>query len=54
MKKFYFKMLFLTLLLFIVRVSVAQDLPPIVKYNAPIYGAGNHNWMISQDKSQFI
>lgn len=54
MKKFYFKMLFLTLLLFIVRVSVAQDLPPIVKYNAPIYGAGNQNWMISQDKSQFI
>lgn len=54
MKKFYFKILFLTLLLFIVRVSVAQDLPPIVKYNAPIYGAGNQNWMISQDKSQFI
>jgi len=54
MKKFYFKMLFLTLLLFIVRVSVAQDLPPIVKYNAPIYGAGNQNWMISQDNSQFI
>jgi ligand-binding sensor domain-containing protein/DNA-binding CsgD family transcriptional regulator len=47
-------MLFLTLLLFIVRVSVAQDLPPIVKYNAPIYGAGNQNWMISQDNSQFI
>lgn len=34
--------------------GVAQDLPPIVKYNSSIYGAGNQNWMISQDKNQFI
>ena len=28
----------------------AQELPPIVKYNSAVYGAGNQNWMISQDK----
>jgi AraC family chitin signaling transcriptional activator len=32
----------------------AQDLPPIVKYSSSAYGAGNQNWMISQDKNQFI
>lgn len=35
-------------------LCVAQDLPPIVKYNSSFYSAGNQNWMISQDKSQFI
>jgi AraC family chitin signaling transcriptional activator len=32
----------------------AQDLPPIIKYNSPIYNAGNQNWMISQDKNHFV
>ena len=32
----------------------AQDLPPIVKYSSSVYAAGNQNWMISQDKNQFI
>ena len=32
----------------------SQELPPIVKYSAETYGAGNQNWMISQDQNQFI
>jgi AraC family transcriptional regulator, chitin signaling transcriptional activator len=32
----------------------AQELPPIVKYNPTTYGAGNQNWMISQDENHFI
>ena len=34
--------------------SNAQELPPIVKYNSSIYNAGNQNWMISQDKNDFV
>ncbi|RDI13253.1 triple tyrosine motif-containing protein [Flavobacterium sp. AG291] len=32
----------------------AQELPPIVKFSASNYNAGNQNWMISQDKSRFM
>lgn len=32
----------------------AQELPPIVKYGSAVYGAGNQNWMISQDDNQFV
>ena len=32
----------------------SQELPPIVKYNSYSYNAGNQNWMISQDKNNFI
>ena len=32
----------------------AQQLPPIVKYPSNSYNAGNQNWMISQDKNQFM
>ena len=32
----------------------SQELPPILKYTPTIYGAGNQNWMISQDKNNFI
>ena len=35
-------------------VGYAQQLPPIVKYPSSIYNAGNQNWMISQDKDQFL
>ena len=35
-------------------LSYCQELPPIVKYNPTTYGAGNQNWMISQDKNNFI
>jgi AraC family chitin signaling transcriptional activator len=41
-------------LLLISFLSLAQELPPIVKYNSTTYGAGNQNWMISQDKNNFI
>ena len=34
--------------------GLSQDLPPIVKYPSAVYGAGNQNWMISQDKNRFI
>ena len=32
----------------------AQQLPPIVKYPSSTYNGGNQNWMISQDKNQFL
>ena len=35
-------------------LGYAQQLPPIVKYPSSVYSAGNQNWMISQDKNQFI
>jgi len=45
----------LTVLVFISSLlCIAQELPPIVKYSSSIYNAGNQNWMISQDKNQFI
>lgn len=34
--------------------GVSQELPPITNYIPKEYGAGNQNWMISQDKNQFI
>jgi DNA-binding CsgD family transcriptional regulator len=48
--KFYFLIVFLLSSQF----SFCQELPPIVKYNPATYGAGNQNWMISQDKNDFI
>lgn len=44
----------LYLLLSLSMVGIAQELPPIVKYNSTTYNAGNQNWMISQDKNHFI
>jgi AraC family transcriptional regulator, chitin signaling transcriptional activator len=35
-------------------LSFSQELPPILKYSPSIYGAGNQNWMISQDKQHFV
>jgi AraC family chitin signaling transcriptional activator len=35
-------------------LSFSQELPPIVKYSAETYGAGNQNWMISQDKNKLV
>ncbi len=32
----------------------SQELPPIIKYAASNYEGGNQNWMISQDKNQYI
>ena len=46
---------FLYVLLFLsTTFSFCQELPPIVKYSPTTYGAGNQNWMISQDKNNFI
>ncbi|WP_370274347.1 hypothetical protein [Flavobacterium sp. RSP46] len=32
----------------------SQELPPIVKYFSTTYGAGNQNWMISQDQNHYV
>ncbi len=45
---------FSLVLLFNFLFSLAQELPPIVKYVPETYGAGNQNWMISQDQNQFV
>lgn len=42
--------LFLLMSLF----SFAQEFPPIVKYSASVYGAGNQSWMISQDDENYL
>ena len=35
-------------------IGISQELPPLVKYPSTSYGAGNQNWMVSQDKNRFI
>ncbi|MFT5242768.1 MAG: AraC family chitin signaling transcriptional activator [Psychroserpens sp.] len=41
--------------LFLICFSVfSQELPPIVKYAPSTYGAGNQNWMISQDENNYV
>ena len=35
-------------------LGFSQELPPILKYSPSTYGAGNQNWMISQDKNNFV
>lgn len=47
----YILVIFINLYVF---VFFGQELPPIVKYNASTYNAGNQNWMISQDNSNYI
>ncbi|WP_309642100.1 triple tyrosine motif-containing protein [Flavobacterium sp.] len=43
------------LLFFLLPILViAQELPPIVKYSPNLYGAGNQNWMITQDQNHFV
>ncbi|WP_432670229.1 triple tyrosine motif-containing protein [Flavobacterium sp. SM2513] len=45
------------LLLFCIAFSIlgyGQELPPIVKYTQNVYDAGSQNWMISQDKNNFL
>lgn len=54
MQKRYFVGFTFLLILWISNWCMAQELPPIVKYTSTTYGAGNQNWMISQDKDQFI
>jgi DNA-binding CsgD family transcriptional regulator len=42
------------LFLLVASLAFSQELPPIVKYAPTHYGAGNQNWMISQDQNHFI
>ncbi|MFT4983173.1 MAG: AraC family chitin signaling transcriptional activator [Flavobacterium sp.] len=45
---------FCIVLFLICSLTFSQELPPIVKYAPSAYGAGNQNWMISQDKSHYL
>ena len=49
-----FKILQFLLLILMNQTSFGQELPPIIKYSPTIYGAGNQNWMISQDKNHYV
>lgn len=35
-------------------LGFSQELPPILKFSSQNYGAGNQNWMISQDENQYV
>jgi len=51
------KIKFLRHLFFFLFISLtinSQELPPILKYGSTTYGAGNQNWMISQDQNHYI
>lgn len=48
------KRIFSIFICLVVIASSAQELPPIVKYAPNTYNAGNQNWMIAQDKKQFV
>ncbi len=54
MNKVPLKIILLNWFFLITVCCLAQDLPPIVKYNSSIYNAGNQNWMISQDENHFV
>lgn len=51
---FLLRFIGLAIMLFIGSYSYGQDLPPIINYSPSVYKAGNQNWMISQDKNQFV
>ncbi|HEX8270842.1 MAG TPA: triple tyrosine motif-containing protein [Flavobacterium sp.] len=44
----------LKLLLLVSCFSYAQELAPIINYDAETYKGGNQNWMIGQNKDQYI
>lgn len=48
------KKIFYICALFASLAASAQELPPIVKFSAGSYNAGNQNWMISQDNSRYM
>lgn len=57
LKKSQLKRLITPLYCFVYLVSmlcISQELPPIIKYAPNIYKAGNQNWMISQNKQNFM
>ncbi|MBX9808493.1 MAG: LuxR family transcriptional regulator, partial [Flavobacteriaceae bacterium] len=45
---------FSCVLLLNVTLIFSQELPPIIKFSATTYEAGNQNWMISQDKNHYL
>lgn len=51
---FYNRFIGLAILTLFANFIYAQELPPIVKYNSPVFNAGNQNWMISQDKNHYV
>jgi DNA-binding CsgD family transcriptional regulator len=50
--KFFLR--FIVLYVFFTLIGNAQELPPIVKYTQNIYDAGSQNWMVAQDKNNFL
>lgn len=42
------------LLFFFSALGFSQELPPILKFPSNAYGGGNQNWMITQDKNQYL
>ncbi|WP_240408998.1 helix-turn-helix and ligand-binding sensor domain-containing protein [Flavobacterium psychrotrophum] len=48
------KKITLIFIIFSFLTSFSQDLPPILKYTAGNYAAGNQNWMISQDNNGYL
>ncbi|HEU0137941.1 MAG TPA: two-component regulator propeller domain-containing protein, partial [Flavobacterium sp.] len=48
------KKLLLLTFLFIISSGYTQELPPVIKFSATDYRAGNQNWMVSQDDRHFI
>lgn len=53
----YISKAFLKSLLFFIAFTsfgYAQELPPIVKFSQNTYAAGNQNWMVTQDKNNFL
>ena len=50
LSKYLLKVVFLLFFSF----ANAQELPPILRYMPSTYEAGNQNWMISQDKNNFL
>lgn len=50
-------MRFFAIIIFFMFVSgsvVAQELPPVLSFEANTYRGGNQNWMLGQDKREFI
>ncbi len=54
MKKNHLGFIIFTSLLFLSTFCFGQELPPIINYSSSTYGAGNQNWMISQDKNNYV
>lgn len=54
MKKNNFSRYLFFLFIIISNNSLSQELPPILQFYPSTYGAGNQNWMISQDNNNFL